>query len=81
MNLEEKRISAEDKTKIIQSLTDKDHDYMSFFVCRNPIEKLLSIFDMKKEQHRLRLGKGKRLEEFLAWPELLSLWSQDWRSL
>ena len=54
---------------------------MSFFVCRNPIEKLLSLYDMKKEQHRLRKGKGQRLEEFLTWPEILSVWSEDWRLL
>ena len=42
----------EAKNVVINSIKPKDHDYLSFFVCRNPVEKLLSVYkymvDMSK---------------------------------
>ena len=34
----------------IKSLTDPDHKYISFLVCRDPIEKLLSVYNFMKYQ-------------------------------
>ena len=76
--IEDKLLSDSEKQKMIENLKYKDHQFMSFFVCRNPIEKLLSVFDMKKEQHRLEGGEGDQ-GDFLTWPQILSLWSEDWR--
>ena len=33
-----------EKNKIIRSILAPEHDYLSFFVCRNPIEKLQSVY-------------------------------------
>ena len=32
------------KNKVIKSLRSPDHDYLSFFICRNPIEKMMSVY-------------------------------------
>ena len=33
-----------EKNKVIRSLTSQDHEYLSFFICRNPVEKLMSVY-------------------------------------
>ena len=79
--VEKRVISVREKLKVIEQLKTKDHEYMSFFVCRNPIEKLLSAFDMKREQFALTKSRGifLSMEEFFSWPQVLSLWSSNWR--
>ena len=42
--LERARISEKQKLEIIWSVQAEKHEYLSFFVCRNPIEKLLSVY-------------------------------------
>ena len=78
--IEKRIISSDDKREIIKSLKFEDHDYTSFFVCRNPVDKLLSIFDMKAEHHATLKTRKKRVrKEFFSWPQLLSKWSRSWR--
>ena len=42
--LERRLVPLRQKEEIIKSLTEEDHKYTAFFVCRNPIEKLLSVY-------------------------------------
>ena len=43
-SLERKQFSEKQKLNIIQYLQYREHEYTAFFVCRNPIEKLLSVY-------------------------------------
>jgi len=53
--LERRLVSLRQKDEIIESLRDEDHEYTAFFVCRNPIEKLLSVYyymmDLRREHN------------------------------
>ena len=42
--LEKKYFSPLEKTQIIESLLQPKHEFMAFFVCRDPLEKLLSVY-------------------------------------
>ena len=77
--IEQNILESREKQRIIEQLKQEDHDFFSFFVCRNPVEKLLSIFDMKKEHFRLFKSQGKVGGRFFSWPQILSLWSKNWR--
>ena len=79
--IEKTMINSTEKQKIINSLKNEEHEYLSFFVCRNPVEKLLSIFDMKSEQFQgfVRRGTAKNHTTFYTWTDILSTWSQGWR--
>ena len=37
------------KLEIIKTLESADHDYLSIAVCRNPVEKLLSVFHVMQD--------------------------------
>ena len=43
--LEGKAYSRESKEGVIRALREKQHNYTSFFVCRNPVEKFLSVYN------------------------------------
>ena len=43
--LEGKAYSRETKEAVIRALREKQHNYTSFFVCRNPVEKFLSVYN------------------------------------
>ena len=43
--LEGKAFSPQRKLAAINSLRSPDHEFLSFFVCRNPVEKLLSVYN------------------------------------
>lgn len=43
--LERKAYSRESKEAVIKALREKQHNYTSFFVCRNPVEKFLSVYN------------------------------------
>ena len=43
--LEGRAISPSEQLEAINSLKSTDHDFLSFFVCRNPVEKLLSVYN------------------------------------
>ena len=46
--IEEKAYTREQKVEIIRSLKNVEHEYLSFFVCRNPVEKLVSVYKYMK---------------------------------
>ena len=43
--LERRAYKQKDKTEIISSLESVRHNYTAFFVCRNPVDKLLSVYN------------------------------------
>ena len=43
--LEGNAYSRESKEAVIRALREKQHNYTSFFVCRNPVEKFLSVYN------------------------------------
>ena len=47
---ERQKLAAGEKFGAIKSLADPDHKYVSFIVCRDPIEKLLSVYNFMKYQ-------------------------------
>ena len=53
--LEKKYISATKKTQIIESLLQPKHEFLAFFVCRDPLEKLLSVYKYLLD---MRVGSG-----------------------
>ena len=46
--IEQKAYTREQKVEVLRSLKSADHEYLSFFVCRNPIEKLVSVYKYMK---------------------------------
>ena len=48
--LEREKISRSGKLKVIRSLDSPHHEYLSFLVCRNPVEKLLSVYNFMRYQ-------------------------------
>ena len=47
---EKQKMSRSEKFTAIKSLRDPAHDYISLIVCRNPVEKLLSVYNFMKYQ-------------------------------
>ena len=43
--LEKENISVDKKRSAVKELRSGDHTYTAFFVCRNPVEKMLSVWD------------------------------------
>ena len=56
-----RKVSARKKVDAINSLKSENHKYLSFFVCRNPVEKLLSVYNFMLYQTRI---KKKIFEKF-----------------
>ena len=48
--LEREKISRPEKFGVIRSLHNPEHDYLSVVVCRNPVEKLLSVYNFMRYQ-------------------------------
>ena len=74
-DLERRKVSLSKKMKSIQSLKSADHDYFSFFVCRNPVEKLLSVYNFMLYQTQ---QNGKIFKKFPgknppSWEKYISL--------
>ena len=42
--IEQNEMTYEEKNTLIHYLRLPEHDYLSFFICRNPVEKLLSVY-------------------------------------
>ena len=54
------------KQKILRSLDDPNHEYFAFFVCRNPIERLKSLYSYSLDLGRFKGGlKPKNLKDFI----------------
>ena len=64
--LENKMYSSSKKQKILRSLDNPDHEYFAFFVCRNPIERLKSLYSYSLDLGKFRNGlKPKNLKAFI----------------
>ena len=64
--LENKMYSNSKKQKILRSLDNPDHEYFAFFVCRNPIERLKSLYSYSLDLGKFRNGlKPKNLKAFI----------------
>ena len=44
-DLERHVYKSHEKSEIISSLQSAKHNYTAFFVCRNPVDKLLSVYN------------------------------------
>ena len=38
-------VSGEAKVRAVEELQQRDHEHSAFFVCRNPVEKMLSSYE------------------------------------
>ena len=45
------------KDTILKSLENESHEYFAFFVCRNPIEKLKSLYSYSLDLNRFKRGE------------------------
>ena len=58
----------EEKREAIARLeTDPDHDFLAFFVCRNPVAQMLSVFGHHKSKHEVHNKEA----PFLSWEEVV----------
>ena len=65
--VQRKRFSQQKKTEIIKSLESRDHKYFGFLVCRNPIEKLKSLYTYSLDLGRFRRGRTpKNFKDFIT---------------
>ena len=55
--LQGKHFSKKKKTGIVKSLEQRDHKYLTFFVCRNPIERLKSLCSYSLDLGRFKRGR------------------------
>lgn len=64
--LQKKAFNANKQRKILQSLEQPDHDYFAFFVCRNPIERLKSLYSYSLDLGRFKKNsKPKNFKDFV----------------
>ena len=68
--MEDKIAPKEEKDKVLHELkSNPNHDFLSFFVCRNPVAKLMSTFGHHKTRFHLHdLNKG---QNFITWEQFL----------
>ena len=52
-SLEQEKVSPVHKLDLINSLKFEQHQYFSFFVCRNPVDKLVSVYNYMLYQSSL----------------------------
>ena len=55
--LQRNRFSRIKKTEIVKSLEERDHEYFAFFVCRNPVERLKSLYSYSLDLGRFKKGR------------------------
>ena len=54
------------RLEILRSLEEAEHEYFAFFVCRNPIERLKSLYSYSLDLGRFKKGqKPKNLKDFI----------------
>ena len=72
--LEEAYTPKERKLKIVRSLHKSNHTYISFFVCRNPIEKLQSVYDFLFFQTQIKKKSFNNFPRFSppSWSQYIS---------
>ena len=72
--LERSRITEAEKHRIIKSLKSANHKYVAFFVCRNPLEKLQSLYNFFLYQTKVKQKTFKKFPRFNppSWSEYIS---------
>ena len=64
--VQSRRFSVKRRLEILRSLEEADHEYFAFFVCRNPIERLKSLYSYSLDLGRFKKGqKPKNLKDFI----------------
>ena len=53
--MEQRVYTRKEKQSIVNSLESSQHNYTSFFVCRNPVDKLLSVYNYLMDARVSRL--------------------------
>ena len=48
LKLERKNFTVRAKNKVLETFKNKTHEYLTFFVCRNPISRILSVYNYMK---------------------------------
>ena len=48
LKLEKKNFTVKAKNNVLDTFENKTHEYLTFFVCRNPISRLLSVYNYMK---------------------------------
>ena len=48
LKLEKKNFTGKAKIQVLDTFENKTHEYLTFFVCRNPISRLLSVYNYMK---------------------------------
>ena len=55
-----------ERIRILQSLNKQTHEYFAFFVCRNPIERLKSLYSYSLDLGRFKRGnRPKNFKDFI----------------
>ena len=72
--LEGAKISPAQKLETINSLRSPEHKYVSFFVCRNPIEKLQSVYNFFLYQTQVKKKNFRKFprSSLPSWSEYIS---------
>ena len=77
--LEKENISMDKKRSAVKELRSGDHAYTAFFVCRNPVEKMLSVWDHFRwhiANNKERGVLGARVT-FYTWREFVTVVARD----
>ena len=65
--LQNKVYRKSERTRIVKSLNKQNHEYLAFFVCRNPLERLKSLYSYSLDLGRFKKGeKPKNFKDFIA---------------
>ena len=48
LKLERKNFTIKAKNEVLETFRNKTHEYLTFFVCRNPISRILSVYNYMK---------------------------------
>ena len=67
--LESQNISQWRKFQLIRTLLRPEHEYLSFIVCRNPVEKLLSVYNFMLYQTQENPKKKGNEDIFRKFPK------------
>ena len=74
--LERKFLSSAQKRKLVHQLrTNSSHDFVSFFVCRNPVDHLLSTFGHHKSKFAVKKERNipTGIKQYYSWSEFLRI--------
>ena len=65
--LQNKVYGKSERIRILKSLNKQNHEYLAFFVCRNPIDRLKSLYSYSLDLGRFKKGKKpKNFKDFIA---------------